>query len=119
MADFFLYFSDLLPNTELNKAMHTTETFLKQLVNILLNYIKESNDRNEKVLHFYHPAEMKAMLDLDIPEKGLPLQKLIDDCFTTLKYQVRTGKFPSSLDSFCMVLLILYEVYCRYPVKIT
>ncbi|KAI5726547.1 hypothetical protein M8J76_004610 [Diaphorina citri] len=86
-----LKYTDLLPNTELNKAMHTTETFLKQLVNILLNYIKESNDRNEKVLHFYHPAEMKAMLDLDIPEKGLPLQKLIDDCFTTLKYQVRTG----------------------------
>lgn len=75
--------------------MHNTEVFLKQLVNILLSYIKDTNDRNEKVLHFYHPDEMKGMLDLDIPEKGLPLQKLIDDCFTTLKYQVRTGKSSS------------------------
>lgn len=35
---------------------------------------------------------MQKLLDLRIPEQGLSLQQLINDCATTLKYQVKTGK---------------------------
>lgn len=35
---------------------------------------------------------MKRLLDLEIPDNGRPLQQLIQDCATTLKYQVKTGK---------------------------
>lgn len=57
-----------------------------------MDFVKASNDRKEKVLEFHHPEEMKRLLDLDVPETGLPLQQLIEDCATTLKYQVKTGE---------------------------
>jgi len=68
-----------------------TREFLLKLVDILVDYIKDVNDRDEKVLHFKHPEEMLRLLKLDLPEEGVPLQKLIDDCSLTLKHQVKTG----------------------------
>lgn len=62
------------------------------MVDILVDYIKDVNDRDEKVLHFKHPEEMLRLLKLDLPEEGVPLQKLIDDCNLTLKHQVKTGE---------------------------
>lgn len=59
---------------------------------MLLDFIKASNDRNEKVLEFHHPEDMKRLLDLDVPDTAVPLQQLIQDCATTLKYQVKTGE---------------------------
>lgn len=61
------------------------------MVDILMEFIKNTNDRSEKVLEFKHPGDMQKLLDLQIPEKGLTLQQLIDDCYTTLRYQVKTG----------------------------
>ncbi|XP_031628558.1 glutamate decarboxylase isoform X1 [Contarinia nasturtii] len=68
-----------------------TREFLSKVVDILLDYVKTQNDRNERILEFHHPEEMKKLLDLDLPETALPLQQLIQDCAKTLKYQVRTG----------------------------
>lgn len=36
---------------------------------------------------------MKRLLDLDVPDRAVNLQQLIEDCATTLKYQVKTGKY--------------------------
>lgn len=74
-----------------------TKEFLLKVIDILLDYIRTQNDRNERVLEFHHPEEMKQLLDLDVPENGLPLQQLIQDCATTLKYQVRTGKYKLNI----------------------
>lgn len=71
----------------------TTKEFLHKLVDILLDFVRSTNDRNEKILDFHHPEEMQKLLDLKIPDKGLTLQQLIHDCATTLKYQVKTGEF--------------------------
>ncbi|BES95160.1 Glutamate decarboxylase [Nesidiocoris tenuis] len=84
-----LKYTDLYPHDR-NGAV-VTETMLKQLTDVLIDFVHETNDRKCKVLDFQHPEEMKKLLDLDIPEEGLPLQTLIDDCALTLKYQVRTG----------------------------
>lgn len=81
--------SDILPHNE--KAMPVTKEFLQKVIDILMDFIKETNDRNCKVLEFHHPDKMRQLLDLDIPDQGLPLQQLIEDCAKTLKYQVRTG----------------------------
>lgn len=59
---------------------------------MLLDFVKATNDRNEKVLEFHHPEEMKTLLNLEIPDRAVTLQQLIEDCATTLKYQVKTGK---------------------------
>lgn len=85
------FFSDILPyNVESERV---TRDFLQKLVDLLLDFIKSTNDRNEKILDFHHPEEMIKLLDLRVPEQGLSLQQLIHDCATTLKYQVKTGKF--------------------------
>ena len=63
-----------------------------KVVDILLDFIKASNDRNAKILDFHHPSEMQQLLDLEIPDTGVTLQQLLIDCSTTLKYQVKTGK---------------------------
>nr|CAD7462806.1 unnamed protein product [Timema tahoe] len=81
--------ADILPyNLE---GLPATREFLLKVTDILLDFVKETNDRDKKVLEFHHPADMWKLLDLEIPERGLTLQQLIDDCSKTLKYQVRTG----------------------------
>ena len=74
-------------------ALPETREFLQKIIDILLDFVKATNDRNEKVLEFHHPEDMKRLLDLDVPEKAVPLQTLVEDCARTLKYQVKTGKY--------------------------
>lgn len=85
-------FSDILPYKVTDQNVKITREFLQKLVDILLDFVKDTNDRNVKILDFRHPEEMQKLLDLRIPEQGLTLQQLISDCATTLKYQVKTGK---------------------------
>lgn len=82
--------ADILPTNVV--AVPETKEFLSKVIDILLDYIRTQNDRNERVLEFHHPEEMLRLMDLDLPETALPLQQLIQDCAATLKYQVRTGK---------------------------
>ncbi|XP_060848269.1 glutamate decarboxylase isoform X1 [Rhopalosiphum padi] len=84
-----LHSTDLLPHNLSGQAQ--TREFLLKVVDILVDYINDVNDRDEKVLHFKHPEEMLRLLKLDIPNEGVPLQNLIDDCSLTLKHQVKTG----------------------------
>jgi glutamate decarboxylase len=72
-----------------------TREFLQKVVEILLDYVNACNDRNEKILEFHHPEDMKKLLDLEIADQPVPLQQLIVDCATTLKYQVKTGECRS------------------------
>lgn len=83
--------TDLLPTCD--KGLPATREFLLKVVDILLDYVKEVNDRKEKVLNFRHPAEMMALLKLELPDKGVTLQTLIEDCHVTMKNHVKTGKF--------------------------
>ncbi|XP_033207838.1 glutamate decarboxylase isoform X2 [Belonocnema kinseyi] len=84
-----LKYSDILPQNV--EGFPATREFLMKVVDILLDFIKSTNDRNSKVLDFHHPAEMIQLLDLEIPDSGVTLQQLLIDCSTTLKYQVKTG----------------------------
>lgn len=87
-----LYFikTDIIPTVNTDAA---TKEFLLKVVDILLDYVRTQNDRNERILEFHHPEDMKQLLDLDLPETALPLQQLIQDCARTMKYQVRTGEY--------------------------
>ncbi|XP_070497336.1 glutamate decarboxylase isoform X2 [Chironomus tepperi] len=80
---------ELLPHSE--TAQLETREFLQKVTDILLDYVNATNNRDEKILEFHHPEDMKKLLDLDIHENPVPLQQLIFDCATTLKYQVKTG----------------------------
>ncbi|GLV46377.1 Glutamic acid decarboxylase 1 [Carabus blaptoides fortunei] len=84
-----LKYTDLFPTGP--NGLNVSREFLQKVVDILMEFIKNTNDRNEKILDFHHPDEMKKLLDLKIPEKGVSLQQLVNDCHATLKYQVKTG----------------------------
>lgn len=89
--NFLLFFAtDILPHCD--QGLPATREFLLKVVDILLDYVKDVNDRNEKVLNFRHPSEMMALLNLEVPDKGVTLQELIKDCHTAMKHQVKTGK---------------------------
>jgi hypothetical protein len=82
--------ADLLPyNTQ--QGGPVTREFLLKVIEVLLEFVRQTNDRNCKVLDFRHPEEMRRLLDLDLPDRPVTLQQLIDDCCLTLKYQVKTG----------------------------
>lgn len=85
----FFLFPDLFPYVE-NDAV--TKEFLAKLFEVLFNFIKETNDRDAKILEFRHPEDMIKLLDLDIPQYGKNLQTLLEDCHATLKNQVKTGE---------------------------
>lgn len=60
---------------------------------------------------------MKRLLDLELPERGFPLQQLIQDCATTLKYQVKTGKASDLCQFFAKYQLrnpLGASVVCRH-----
>lgn len=88
-----------------------TREFLQQIVDVLLDFVKATNDRDEKVLEFHHPEEMKRLLDLEIPDNGLPLQQLVQDCATTLKYQVKTGKCSKRKYIFLIIIIPYADTY--------
>lgn len=78
----------------MNEAANVeTREFLQKIIDILLDYVNASNDRNEKILDFHHPEDLIKLLDLEISDQPVPLQQLVVDCATTLKYQVKTGEF--------------------------
>lgn len=87
-----LYYEDLYPvNQDAETADPNTRAFLLEVVKILLDFISKTNDRNEKVLEFHHPIEMKKKLDLAIKEDPEPVSQLLEDCKQALENQVKTG----------------------------
>jgi len=87
-----LHYDALFPVSQNHDvADQNTREFLIRVVDILLDYIKDSNDRNKKIVDFHHPDQLKEVIDLEIPEKPLNLDQLLVDCKDTLKYQVKTG----------------------------
>lgn len=105
------FFSDLLPHNLSGQAQ--TREFLLKVVDILVDYINDVNDRDEKVLHFKHPEEMLRLLKLDIPNEGVPLQNLIDDCSLTLNHQVKTG------NKICFTFIAFFKNPFQYLNEVT
>ncbi|KFO23944.1 Glutamate decarboxylase 1, partial [Fukomys damarensis] len=89
----FMFFRslDLLPNKD---GKDLTKSFLLQVVNILLHYIKKSFDVKSKILDFHHPHQLLQGLEgfnLELSDHPESLEQLLVDCTDTLKYSVKTG----------------------------
>ncbi|XP_076305225.1 glutamate decarboxylase-like [Tachypleus tridentatus] len=84
-----LLYTDLLPVS--NDGYDVTEKFLLHVVQILLDFLKKSNDRSTKVLDFHQPQQLREFLDMEIPDDPQPLDQLLVDCRDSLKYQVKTA----------------------------
>ncbi|KAK2142786.1 hypothetical protein LSH36_913g00004 [Paralvinella palmiformis] len=76
-----------------------TSSFLLEVVDILVDYVRKSNDRSAKVLDFHHPHTLKEMMGhcLDLQEDPQNLEQILSDCKETLKYCVKTGKYSGDV----------------------
>ena len=90
------FFTDLLPVLNGKKAETNTEDFLQEVFDILMEYIKKSNDRNNKILDFHQPEQILETMDFSLPDKPQNLDQILVDCKDALKYQVKTGKLGSN-----------------------
>ena len=87
------YFPALYPvNQDADTADADTREFLLAVVKILLDFITDTNDRDQKVVDFHHPIEMRKKLDLAITDKPKPIDSLLQDCKMALENQVKTGE---------------------------
>nr|QNG40897.1 glutamate decarboxylase 1 [Hofstenia miamia] len=93
------YAKELLPN-EANPPTNTVD-FLREVIEELFEYVRQSHDRNEPVLEFHHPMELKGNLDLEVPEGPETLAQILNDCREALKYAVKSGhpRFFNQLSS--------------------
>lgn len=87
---------DLLP-LNYKDGWENTEKFLMSVVEILLTYVKDSNNRKNKLVDFYHPDKLLQILDLAIPQEPRDLSRLLADCSQALQYQVKTGEENESI----------------------
>ena len=70
-----------------------TKEFLQSVLEILWNFIRDSNDRDASVLKFHHPEQLMNMMDFSLPNTPRNLQQILSDCKHTLNHQVKTGKY--------------------------
>ena len=84
-------FSDIFPVATGSDRKHDTKEFLQNVLELLWNFISDSNDRETKVLEFHHPEQLMKIMDFSLPDSPKNLQEILDDCRETLKYQVKTG----------------------------
>ncbi|KAG2458557.1 DCE1 decarboxylase, partial [Polypterus senegalus] len=104
-----MFSHDLLPQ---KNGEENTKHFLREVVEMLLNYVCASFDRKNKVLDFHHPHQLKEGIEgfgLDLSDKPENLDQLLVDCRDTLKYGVKTGGTISNLYS------VLIARYKRFP----
>ena len=67
------------------EAEDTTSKFLYAVVEILLDFINQTNDRDAPVIDFHHPSQITKAMDFSLPDYPLPLEQLVTDCRTALK----------------------------------
>jgi len=84
-------YRDIFPVASGVEAEDTTSKFLYAVVEILLDFINQSNDRDSVVLDFHHPSQITKAMDFSLPDHPLPLEQLVADCRAALRYQVKTG----------------------------
>lgn len=120
-----LKYTDLSPFNEKN-GNTVTKVFLRKMVEMFLDHIKKTFDRNEKVIDFHQPEDLESLMDIQIPQKPLPLQQLLNDCHQTLQLHAKNAhpRFFSQqcngmdlvclaadwFTSLCNVSMVTYEV---------
>jgi len=83
----------ICPETTLSMSAEETDSFLREVVAMLVDYIRASNDPKSLVVRFHHPTELRRILGhlLPVGRDHARLSEILRDCSETLKYCVRTG----------------------------
>ena len=79
-------YKDIFPLSFGAEAEDLTSKFLYAVVEILLDFINQTNDRDSNVLDFHHPSQITKAMDFSLPDTGLSLDQLVLDCRASLRY---------------------------------
>ena len=80
-----MHVTDMFPLANGANAEDVTSKFLYAVVEILLDFINQSNDRDSVVLDFHHPSQITKAMDFSLPDFPLPLEQLVADCRAALR----------------------------------
>ena len=80
-------YKDIFPLNTGAEAEDLTCKFLYAVVEILLDFINQTNDRDASVLDFHHPSQITKAMDFSLPDTGLSLDQLVVDCRAALRYK--------------------------------
>ncbi|XP_065510438.1 cysteine sulfinic acid decarboxylase isoform X2 [Caloenas nicobarica] len=68
------------------------EEFLRAAMEVLLeDAVRKGTDVTQKVCEWQEPAELRALLDLELRERGEPGGRLLRRCRDLVRYSVKTG----------------------------
>ena len=84
--------ADLFPMSSSKSAERATASFLEQVLDILLDHVRRSNDRKAKILDWHQPNQLREAMDFSLPDQPQNLDQILVDCKDALKYQVKTGR---------------------------
>ena len=84
--------ADLFPMSSSKSAERATASFLEQVLDILLDHVRRSNDRKAKILDWHQPNQLREAMDFSLPDQPQNLDQILVDCKDALKYQVKTGE---------------------------
>jgi len=79
---------DIAPAAALRSPV---EELLRKAAEIAGDYLRGNADRELPVARFLPPDELRAILRLDLPTEGRPLDSLLGDMSQVLHHSVRTG----------------------------
>ena len=74
-------------------ADRATADFLEQVLDILLDHVRKSNDRKGKIVDWHQPNQLREAMDFSLPDQPQNLDQILVDCKDALKYQVKTGTY--------------------------
>ena len=81
--------TDLIPYNRV--SVEPTREFLKESIELMLQYLETEANRDEKIIHFKQPNKMLETFDFSLPQNGLPLSQILCDMRETLANAVRNG----------------------------
>jgi len=84
-----LFYTDILPIKE--GSGDQTREFLQKVIELLLDFIVESNERKNTILNFQQPEDLFKKFPMDLPDEPQNLGTILDDCKKALVNQVRTA----------------------------
>ena len=83
--------------------------FVKEVCQILLQFIEKSFDRSTKVVEFLQPEELHRRIDFGLKDEPENLQNVLAFCRDALHYSVKTG---IGCLSVCLYYTVTYMYAC-------
>ncbi len=67
------------------------DTLLQRAAQIAAAHLEGNLDRSRPIVEWRSPEELEGLLALELPRQGLPIESVLEQAETLLRYSVRTG----------------------------